>query len=115
LDQYDELQRDRERVAHRYYNNLPNKTFIKGDENNRSSYHKQVMLTDNRDQLKEYLEQQGIETKIHYSEILDTVNTGLYPVAENICQQAISLPIYPFLQNEEIDYICEKIKDFYGI
>ena len=115
LDQYDELQRDRERVAHRYYNNLPNKTFIKGDENNRSSYHKQVMLTDNRDQLKEHLEQQGIETKIHYSEILDTVNTGLYPMAENICQQAISLPIYPFLQNEEIDYICKHIKDFYGI
>ena len=115
LDQYDELQRDRERVAHRYYSNLPNKTFIKGDENNRSSYHKQVMLTNNRDQLKEYLEKQGIETKIHYSEILDTVNTGLYPMAENICQQAISLPIYPFLQNEEIDYICKHIKDFYGI
>ena len=115
LDQYDELQRDRERVAHRYYNNLPNKTFIKGDENNRSSYHKQVMLTNNRDQLKEYLEKQGIETKIHYSEILDTVNTGLYHMAENICQQAISLPIYPFLQNEEIDYICKHIKDFYGI
>ena len=115
LDHYDELQRDRERVAHRYHSNLSNKTFIKGDENNQSSYHKQVMLTDNRDRLKEYLEQQGIETKIHYPQILDTVNTGLYPIAENICRQAISLPIYPFLQNEEIDYICEKIKKFYGI
>ena len=115
LDHYDELQRDRERVSHRYHSNLSNKTFIKGDENNRSSYHKQVMLTDNRDQLKEYLEQQGIETKIHYSQILDPIHQGLYPVAENICRQAISLPIYPFLQNEEIDYICEKIKEFYGI
>lgn len=115
LDQYDELQRDRERVAHRYYNNLPNKTFIKGDENNKSSHHKLVMLTNNRDQLKEYLKEQGIETKIHYAQILDPIHQGLYPVAENICRQAISLPIYPFLQNEEIDYICEKIKDFYGI
>ena len=115
LDHYDELQRDRERVSHRYHSNLSNKTFIKGDENNRSSYHKQVMLTDNRDQLKEYLEQQGVETKIHYSQILDPIHQGLYPVAENICRQAISLPIYPFLQNEEIDYICEKIKEFYVI
>ncbi len=115
LDHYDELQRDRERVSHRYHGNLPNKVFIKGEENNRSSYHKQVMLTDSRDQLKVYLEQQGIETKIHYSQILDTVNTGLYPIAENICRQAISLPIYPFLQNKEIDYICEKIKEFYVI
>ena len=115
LNHYDELQKDRERVAHRYYNNLPNKTFIKGDANNRSSHHKLVMLADNRDVLKEYLEQQGVETKIHYSQILDPVNTGLYPVAESICRQAISLPVYPFLQNEEIDYICEKIEDFYGI
>lgn len=115
LNHYDELQKDRERVAHRYYNNLPNKTFIKGDANNRSSHHKLVMLANNRDVLKEYLEQQGVETKIHYSQILDPVNTGLYPVAENICRQAISLPVYPFLQNEEIDYICEKIEDFYGI
>jgi len=115
LNYYDELQRDRERVANRYYDNLPNKTFIKGDANNRNSHHKLVMLADNRDVLKEYLEQQGVETKIHYSQILDPVNTGLYPVAESICRQAISLPVYPFLQNEEIDYICEKIEDFYGI
>jgi UDP-2-acetamido-2-deoxy-ribo-hexuluronate aminotransferase len=73
------------------------------------------MLSDNRDRLKQYLEEQGIETKIHYSEILDPVNIGLYPMAEYITQKAISLPIYPFLKNEEIDYICEKIEDFYGI
>ena len=115
LNYYDELQRDRERVANRYYDNLPNKTFIKGDANNRNSHHKLVMLADNRDVLKEYLEQQGVETKIHYSQILDPVNTGLYPMAEYIIQKAISLPIYPFLKNEEIDYICEKIEDFYGI
>jgi dTDP-4-amino-4,6-dideoxygalactose transaminase len=115
LDHYDELQRDRERVANRYYSNLSNKTFVRGDENNRSSHHKLVMLSDNRDRLKQYLEEQGIETKIHYSEILDPVNIGLYPMAEYITQKAISLPIYPFLKNEEIDYICEKIEDFYGI
>jgi dTDP-4-amino-4,6-dideoxygalactose transaminase len=73
------------------------------------------MLDDDRDRLKEYLGEQGIETKIHYPEILDTVNKGLYPVAENICRQAISLPIYPFLQDVEIDHICEKIKNFHGI
>jgi dTDP-4-amino-4,6-dideoxygalactose transaminase len=115
LDHYDELQEDRKRVARRYYNNLPNKIFIKGDDNNTSSHHKLVMLDDDRDRLKEYLGEQGIETKIHYPEILDTVNKGLYPVAENICRQAISLPIYPFLQDVEIDHICEKIKNFHGI
>jgi UDP-2-acetamido-2-deoxy-ribo-hexuluronate aminotransferase len=45
---------------------------------------------------------------------MDPVNKGLYPMAENICGRAISLPIYPFLQDAEIDYICDKIEDFYG-
>jgi dTDP-4-amino-4,6-dideoxygalactose transaminase len=115
LDHYDELQEDRKRVAHRYHGNLYNKIFIKGDDRNTSSHHKLVMLVDDRDRLREYLGAQGIETKIHYPETLDPVNKGLYPVAENICERGISLPIYPFLQDEEIDYICEKIKDFHGI
>jgi dTDP-4-amino-4,6-dideoxygalactose transaminase len=115
LDHYDELQHNRERVAHRYYSNLPNKIFIKSDEKNKSSYHKLVMLVDNRDQLKEHLAEQGIETRIHYSEILDPINKGFYTIAESITHKAISLPIYPFLQDNEIDYICEKIENFYGL
>ena len=113
LDHYDELQADRERVAMRYYSNLSNTIFIRGDEKNKKSYHKLVMLDDDRDALKVYLDAQGIETKIHYEETLDTV--GSYPVAENLCSKSISLPIYPFLHNDEIDYVCEKIKDFHGI
>jgi UDP-2-acetamido-2-deoxy-ribo-hexuluronate aminotransferase len=115
LDHYDELQDNRERIARRYYSNLPNKIFIKSNDKNKSSYHKLVMLADNRDHLKEYLTEQGIETKIHYSETLDIINLGSYPMAESITHKAISLPIYPFLQDNEIDYICEKIENFYGI
>jgi len=115
LDHYDELQMDRERVALRYYANLPDKIFVRGDEKNKSSHHKLVMLSERRDELKEHLEQQGIETKIHYAEILDPANLGFYPVAENICRGALSMPIYPFLGDDEIDYICDKIEDFYGV
>lgn len=115
LYHYDELQMDRERVALRYYSNLPKSIFIRGDGKNKSSYHKLVMLSEHRNELKEHLEQQGIETKIHYAEILDTANLGFYPVAENICRGALSMPIYPFLSDDEIDYICDKIEDFYGV
>ena len=115
LEHYDQLQEDRERVAFRYYANLPKQIFIKGDDNNKRSYHKLVMLDDKRDKLKEYLDAQGIETKIHYAETLDMGNIGFYPVAENLCNRSISLPIYPFMHNDEIDYVCEKVKDFHGI
>ena len=113
LDHYDQLQEDRKRVSMRYYRNLSNSIFIRGDEKNKSSYHKLVMLDDDRDALKLHLDAENIETKIHYAETLDTA--GSYPVAENLCSKAISLPIYPFLHDDEIDYVCEKVKDFHGI
>ena len=34
-------------------------------------------------------------------------------VADNICKNAISLPIYPYLKMQEVDYICNAIKEFY--
>jgi len=115
LDHFDELQTDRERVANRYYNNLDNLDFIKGDKNNKNSYHKLIILSDRRDQLQKYLSVYNVETKIHYPKILDPINKGIYPIAENICNRGISLPIYPFLRDDEIDYICRRIKKFYGI
>ena len=82
--------------------------------NTKSSNHKLVILTDRRDELKSYLGTKGIETKIHYKEILDSKYVGLYsyPCADSICANAISLPIYPHLKNDEIDYICETIGKF---
>ena len=72
-------------------------------------------MSERRDQLKSYLEKHGIETKIHYTNILDRVNSNYYPVAEKICAQALSLPVYPFLTDNEVKYICEKIRQFNGI
>ena len=62
----------------------------------------------------EMLEEAGVETKIHYKQILNEQYTGLYtyPYADSICKNAISLPIYPYLKLEEVDYICERINKF---
>jgi len=115
LEHYDEMQKDRERVANRYFKNLSNINFIKSDIQNKSSYHKLIILVEDRDNLKKYLNDNSIETKIHYNEILDKTKKGYYKIAENFCLKSLSLPIYPFLLNEEIDYICERINKFYGI
>ena len=69
------------------------------------------MITKHRDGLQKHLAKAGIETKIHYKQVLDEKYQGLYsyPCADSICANAISLPIYPYLKNSEIDYICETI------
>jgi dTDP-4-amino-4,6-dideoxygalactose transaminase len=36
------------------------------------------------------------------------------PICEEISQQVISLPTYPSLQDEQIDYICDTLKTLRG-
>jgi len=113
LDKFDRLQRMRGKVLKRYKKNLPDANFIETRPNTRASHHKLVILSDRRDELMKYLKQHGIETKIHYKDTLDSKNR--YKNADHICATSLSLPIYPHLSTEEVDYICERIRKFNGI
>lgn len=113
LDKFDRLQRMRTKVFARYKKNLPTIKFIEARANTQSSHHKLVILSERRDELAKYLDANGIETKVHYKNTLDGGNRHM--VAESICSKAISLPIYPHLKIEEVDYVCERIKKFNGI
>ena len=115
LSKFDKLQKMRKKVFERYKMNLAHIDFVETQENTQSSYHKLVMLTNRRDELKTYLAQNGIETKIHYTKTLDSNNIGQYPNAESICAKALSLPIYPHLEMYEVDYVCERIRKFNGV
>jgi dTDP-4-amino-4,6-dideoxygalactose transaminase len=115
LGKFDKLQKMRKKVFERYKKNLEHTDFIETQENTQSSYHKLVLLSDRRDELKTYLAQNGIETKVHYNKTLDSKNVGQYPNAENMCAKALSLPIYPHLEMYEVDYICERIRKFNGV
>ena len=115
LSKFDKLQKMRKKVFERYKKNLEHTDFIETQENTQSSYHKLVLLSDRRDELKTYLAQNGIETKVHYTKTLDSKNVGQYPNAENMCAKALSLPIYPHLEMYEVDYICERIRKFNGV
>jgi dTDP-4-amino-4,6-dideoxygalactose transaminase len=115
LSKFDKLQKMRGKIYARYKKNLSNYNIIEKKDGTEPSYHKLVLLTDRRNELKDYLEKYGIETKIHYKNTLDEKNIVHYPNAKRLCRQALSLPIYPFLKNNEIDYICEKIQEFQNV
>jgi UDP-2-acetamido-2-deoxy-ribo-hexuluronate aminotransferase len=40
---------------------------------------------------------------------------GDFPVTERVMQEIISLPMYAELQEEQIKYVVEKVKDFMRI
>jgi dTDP-4-amino-4,6-dideoxygalactose transaminase len=115
LGKFDKLQKMRKKVFERYKKNLEHTDFIETQENTQSSYHKLVLLSDRRDELKTYLAQNGIETKVHYTKTLDSNNFGQYPNAETMCAKSLSLPIYPHLNLDEVDYICDNIRKFNGV
>ena len=117
LSKFDKLQDMRKKIFDRYKKQLPQNILIEGynEAGIFSSYHKCVITCNERDLLKKYLHNSGIETRIHYDYILDRDVTNHYPKAELLSATALSLPIYPFLKTSEVDYICERINQFYGI
>lgn len=85
------------------------------------SYHLYVIRVERRNELQQFLKENNIETAIHYPTSLPRLACykKLYPspnfkVAENNESTILSLPIYPELTNEAIEYVVEKIKEFYS-
>ena len=84
-------------------------------------YHLYVIKTFKRDQLKQYLNQKGVETSIHYPvpPHLQKAYAHLgykksdFPIAEELANSALSLPIYPGLKDKSIIYICDLINEFF--
>jgi dTDP-4-amino-4,6-dideoxygalactose transaminase len=115
FDKFDTLQKKRKTVFEWYKSFLPDGTIVEAEKDTKSSFHKLVIFTRDRDKLQDYLLQKGIETKVHYRELLDTGLGKHYPNAEKLRTSSISLPIYPFLEKQEVKFICETIRNFHGI
>ncbi|PIP17113.1 MAG: transcriptional regulator [Candidatus Portnoybacteria bacterium CG23_combo_of_CG06-09_8_20_14_all_37_13] len=84
-------------------------------------FHQYTIRTKNRDQLKKYLEKNGIPTMIYYPLPLHfqpafkylSYKKADFPEAEKAAKEVLSLPIYPELKKAEQDFIIRKIKEFY--
>jgi len=88
------------------------------DERFSDIYTNYVIRAERRDELKKYLEEQGVETLISwsppmYKQPLLLPNDIFLLETEKICQEVISLPMYPELENKQIEYVVECVKDFY--
>ncbi len=85
----------------------------------KSNNHKLVIKVQDRDGLRKFLEQKGIQTQIHYQQPMSKMkmfDTGQeMPNAEKFCMEVLSLPIHPFLKKTEVLYVCKCIGEYYGI
>jgi perosamine synthetase len=75
---------------------------------------------DLRDALMKHLTEKGIMSKVYFNPIHLTMfyrkkfgfKGGELPVTEKISKEVLSLPIYPTMTNDEIDYIVKSIGEF---
>ncbi len=74
-----------------------------------------------RNKLKEFLKEKGIITGIYYSKPLHLqpvykkfkFKNGDLPITEKLSREVLSLPLFPYLTEEEVDYIILSVREFY--
>ncbi len=86
-------------------------------------YHLYVIRTEHRDELKTYLEKNGIQCGIHYPlpihlqpiyKQLYGYKEGDFPASELVSKQVLSLPMFPDLERADLERVSEKIHEFFG-
>lgn len=81
-------------------------------------YHLYVIRTKNRDKLQQHLKSKEISAGIHYpiplhqQPALQKLNiTGKFPITEQYSKEILSLPMYPELSEEQINFVADSIKE----
>ncbi len=83
-------------------------------------YHVYAIRTKDRDALINYLAEKNVYCGIHYPIPIHLQNAysflgkgkGSFPVAEKCAEQLISLPMFPELSEEQIEYVVRETKHF---
>lgn len=85
-------------------------------------YHLFVVRVKERSQLMAYLRDSGIYTLIHYPTPIHLqpayknlgYSKGDFPVTEEVCEEILSLPIFPSMKEEEVLKVTYAIRKFYS-
>ena len=89
-------------------------------DNRESVFFDYTILADSRDELKIFLEKNGVETKIKHPLLMP--NQPAYrqylsqplPVADYVINKILCLPIHEKISADEVMYIIQKVKKFYN-
>jgi dTDP-4-amino-4,6-dideoxygalactose transaminase len=84
----------------------------------RHIYHVYAVRVQNRDRLMSALGEKGVSCGIHYPIPIHLTEAykfmglgkGSFPAAEKCADEFLSLPMYPELSEEQIEYVCSAIK-----
>jgi dTDP-4-amino-4,6-dideoxygalactose transaminase len=126
LKRLNDWTRQRQQIAQIYNETLkdvPNIILPKIAQNATHVYHLYVIRTNERDELQKFLKNRNIGTLIHYPipphlqksyQNLD-IKLGSLPIAEEIANTCLSLPLWPGIKSADIQTVATEIKAFFNI
>ena len=116
------LTEERQRIANSYLSEINNPYILlpKTREGATHVYHQFVVCTKHRDDFQSYLKSHGIDTVIHYpipphlAKCYEPLGhkRGNFPIAEQYANEALSLPIFNGMTEEEITYVTKTVNAF---
>ncbi len=109
----------RKAIAARYTQGLRDVVFTPVEHNDHV-FHLYVIQSGDRDGMQQYLSEKGVGTLIHYpvpahlqkAYRYRDVNEGDLPVTEYATKRILSLPMFPQLSDEQVDYVIDQIKQY---
>jgi dTDP-4-amino-4,6-dideoxygalactose transaminase len=117
----DTWQQRRREIANHWcmqFKNAGIRTLIDVSNFDTHCYHKFVIDVDNRDEVKKLLQDNGIDTRIHYEQPLHEISVfrqwpgpDLMSRASALSRRVLSLPIYPELTDLEVEFIADQVRD----
>ena len=123
LDEWNERRRALARLYSRLLSDLDEVVLpLNGGCDIKPVYHLYVIRTSFRDELRAWLEQNGVQCGVHYPipihlqpiyRRLFGYKEGDFPKSELLSKTALSLPMFPELGKKEVEYICGKIHEFF--
>lgn len=111
------------KLVNYYRQNLTKKvSFPQITRQSASAHHVAVILSTKRNNLAQFLTQNGIEVGLHYPIPLHLqpaykflgYEKGDFPIAEMYADQTLSLPLYPHMTKKTVNYVITKVNKFYA-
>ena len=87
-----------------------------------SVYHLFAVYVDARDRVREALAARGVGTAVHYPRPVHLQNAyqrlgqqpGSFPHAERACERVLSMPLFPEMTIEQVEYAAQSLTEIVG-
>jgi len=121
IDRWNKARHNNALIYNRLLLDITQTTTPKIRDNSFHVFHLYIIRVEKRDELAIFLKSKGIDTGIHYPTALPFMPAYSYlghkpsdfPVAHQVQNEILSLPMFPELNDDQINYVASSIREFF--